>query len=167
MPVVIKPLGGPLEPASPHFNPVLNAHELRYALEYSSGHGGLLPTDRFWSNLEWRFAKAPVRFGHYHPRIVGLLERNAEAERAIVMNLSRSAPAARSGQASPGPLAPGGPSDATAGIPPFEPRVILSSVPEPSPMVLMGVLLTVLVAFPRLAAMARGRAERRGGPRGG
>jgi hypothetical protein len=57
-------------------------HELAYGTAYAASHGGLLPQDTWWTYLEYRYDLATyegehARFAHFHPKLVGLLDRDA------------------------------------------------------------------------------------------
>jgi hypothetical protein len=57
-------------------------HELAYGTAYAASHGGLLPQDTWWTYVEYRYDLAKfegesARFAHFHPKMVGLLNRDA------------------------------------------------------------------------------------------
>ena len=135
---------------APHFNPTLDARELRFAQDYAASHGGLLPQDHFWSNLEARFALDPGRFAHWHPRITGMLER----DQSVRIELAMQGLFAQTGhpgtvETSPGTLVP-------LDTPPGG-NSPLAAVPEPGPLSLLGAMVALAYAVRRRGRKANAR----------
>ena len=120
------------KPVEPHFNPQLNARELRFAKEFASTHGGLLPGDAFWTYIRFRYDLDPSRFDHYHPRIYGMVAHDALVRWEIAHPTPPNPP--------PIVVPP------TPPVPPVSPPVS-SSVPEPSAAILLASALVAFVVF--------------------
>jgi hypothetical protein len=139
--------GGLVEP---HFSPQLNAREYHLGKEFAAAHDGLLPSDNFWSYLRARHELNPTRFDHYHPHIAGMLDRDEyvrshESQPILPVALGHPTVAiVPPPVVIPPPLKPsvpppgGGSSGGGPGI---------SSVPEPSTLVLLATALIAVALF--------------------
>jgi hypothetical protein len=145
-------------PTEIHFNPTLNARELKIGQEYAAAHDGLLPDDPFWDNLRYRHTINAARFDHYHPRIAGMLDRDAAVRLLLAHPVTKPETVTPVKTVTP-------PRTVTTDPPVTKPigtvthtgsggggsehpiPITTASVPEPSPMALLGVALAAAAVF--------------------